>query len=78
MSLRVLIVDDEALARSRLQTLLQDCVAPAAIVAGEATNAVQTMEALRRGGFDLVLMDIRMPGVDGMTLARALEGRRKL
>ena len=72
MSLRVLIVDDEALARSRLQTLLQDCVAPAAIVAGEATNAVQTMEALRRGGFDLVLMDIRMPGVDGMTLARTM------
>ena len=72
MSLRVLIVDDEALARARLQTLLQDCVAPAAIVAGEAANAVQTMEALRRGGFDLVLMDIHMPGVDGMTLARTL------
>ena len=72
MTLRVLIVDDEALARARLQTLLHDCVAPAAIVAGEATNAVQTMEALRRGGFDLVLMDIRMPGVDGMTLARTL------
>ncbi len=72
MTLRVLIVDDEALARSRLRTLLQDCVAPAAIVAGEASNAVQTMEALRRGGFDLVLMDVRMPGVDGMTLARTL------
>jgi two-component system response regulator AlgR len=72
MTLRVLIVDDEALARARQRTLLQDCIAPTAIVAGEAANAVQTMEALRRGGIDLVLMDIHMPGVDGMTLARTL------
>ena len=72
MTLRVLIVDDESLARARLRTLLQDCVAPAATVAGEAANAVQTMEALHRGGFDLVLMDIHMPGVDGVTLARTL------
>ncbi len=72
MTLRVLIVDDEALARTRLRTLLQDCVAPETLVAGEAANAVQAMEALRRGGIDLVLMDIRMPGVDGMSLARTL------
>jgi two-component system response regulator AlgR len=72
MTLRVLIVDDEALARSRLRTLLQDCTTPAAMVAAEAANAVQAMEALQRGGFDLVLLDIHMPGVDGVTLARTL------
>jgi two-component system response regulator AlgR len=72
MNLRVLIVDDEELARSRLRTLLGDCTAPAAIVAGEAANAVQAMEALGRGEFDLVLLDIHMPGVDGMVLARRL------
>ena len=70
--LRVLIVDDEALARSRLRTLLGDCTSPAILVAGEAAHAVQAMDALRREVFDVVLLDIRMPGVDGITLAQTL------
>ncbi|MDD5325058.1 MAG: LytTR family DNA-binding domain-containing protein [Polaromonas sp.] len=72
MTLRVLVVDDEALARSRLRTLLGDCAAPAALVAGEAADAVQAMTALQQGCFDVVLLDIRMPGVDGMALARSI------
>lgn len=74
MTLKVLVVDDEALARSRLRTLLGDCTAPAAIVAAEAANAVQAMTALQRDKFDVVLLDIRMPGVDGVTLAHTLAG----
>ncbi|MBC7600762.1 MAG: response regulator transcription factor [Polaromonas sp.] len=70
--LRVLIVDDEALARSRLRTLLGDCTSPAVLVAGEAAHAVQAMDALRREVFDVVLLDIRMPGADGITLAQTL------
>lgn len=70
--LRVLIVDDEALARLRLRTLLGDCTSPAVLVAGEAAHAVQAMDALRREVFDVVLLDIRMPGVDGITLAQTL------
>ena len=70
--LRALIVDDEALARSRLRTLLGDCTNPAVLVAGEAAHAVQAMDALRREVFDVVLLDIRMPGVDGITLAQTL------
>ena len=70
--IRVLIVDDEPLARARLRTLLGDCTAPAAVVTAEAGNAVQAMEAVRRGGCDLLLLDIHMPGVDGVTLARTL------
>ncbi|MDP1739621.1 LytTR family DNA-binding domain-containing protein [Polaromonas sp.] len=70
--LRALIVDDEALARSRLRTLLGDCTSPAVVVAGEAAHAVQAMDALRREVFDVVLLDIRMPGVDGITLAQTL------
>lgn len=73
-SLQVLVVDDEPLARSRLRTLLADCRGPAASVAGEAANATEAMEALRRGSFDAVMLDVRMPGADGLALAQALRG----
>ena len=72
MSLKVLIVDDEPLARARLRTLLGDCTAPAALIDGEAANATQAIEALRRQHVDLVLLDIHMPGADGLTLAQTL------
>jgi len=72
MKLKVLLVDDEALARSRLRTLLGDCTAPQAVVAAEACDALQAMNALRQDSFDAVLLDIRMPGVDGMALARTI------
>lgn len=69
MALKVLIVDDENLARSRMRTLLGDCHDPVTEVVGEAANAVQAMELLQRLPVDLVLLDVHMPGVDGVTLA---------
>ena len=72
MTLQVLVVDDEPLARARLRTLLSDCSTPAASVSGEAANATQAMELLRRQPFDAVLLDIRMPGADGLALAQAM------
>jgi two-component system response regulator AlgR len=72
MILQVLVVDDEPLARSRLRTVLAGCESPAAIVGGEAGNAAQAMEILRRQRFDAVLLDIHMPGADGLALAKAL------
>lgn len=72
MKLRVLLVDDESLARSRLTTLLGDCAAPGAVVSVEAADAKQAMNALKLGTFDVVLLDIRMPGIDGITLAQTI------
>jgi len=72
MSLEVLIVDDEALARARLRTLLAGCTTPAATTAGEAGTAAQAMELLLRQRFDAVLLDIHMPGADGLNLAQAM------
>lgn len=72
MTLRVLIVDDEALARARLRTLLGDCKAPAALVLAEAANAPAAIDWLQRETFDVALLDIHMPGADGLTLARTL------
>ena len=69
MALKVLIVDDEALARSRLRTLLGDCTDPQVEIVGEAGNAVQAMEQLQRTPADVVLLDIHMPGMDGVALA---------
>jgi two-component system response regulator AlgR len=72
MGLKMLLVDDEPLARSRLRTLLAECKLPASEVAGEAANAAQAMEHLRRQAFDGVLLDIHMPGADGLALAQVL------
>ena len=72
MTLMALIVDDEALARSRLRTLLGDCKAPGVRVGGEAGNATEAVELLRRQPFDVALLDIHMPGADGLALAQTI------
>ena len=72
MALKVLIVDDEALARARLRTLLGDCTAPAASVEAEAANAAQALAWLQHHRVDVALIDIHMPGADGLTLAQTL------
>ncbi len=73
--LRTLIVDDEALARSRMRTLLEDCGAPAIEVVGEAARSAEVERWLDAHTIDLLLLDIHMPGIDGIELARLLRGR---
>jgi len=70
--LKVLIVDDEDLARLRMRSLLADCAAPAAEVAGEAGSAAEALHWLAANQADLVLLDINMPGLDGLQLAERL------
>lgn len=73
-ALRVLLVDDEPLARARLRMLLQQVALsdPACEVAGEAEEAQQALQWLRNHAADVILLDIRMPGLDGVALARQL------
>lgn len=64
MSSSVLIVDDQRLIRDGLRMLLT--AAPDFTVAGEATNGDEAARAYRELSPDVVLMDLRMPGVDGV------------
>jgi len=73
-SLRVVITDDEAPARSRLRDLLQDCAATLPIeLVGEAANGRELIELLQEREADLVLLDIRMPEMDGLEAAQHLQ-----
>lgn len=71
----ILIVDDEPLACARLRQLLGDIATdfPHRIV-GEAGNGIAALEQLAATPADIVLVDIRMPRMDGIELARQLAG----
>jgi len=66
--MRCLVVDDEALARQRLARLLTSL--QSVEVCGEASNGRQAVEMVQRTQPDAVLLDIRMPGMDGLEAAR--------
>ena len=70
MTLKVLIVDDESPARQRLRSLLAD-IGEVEIV-GEATNGEEGLRSAVDLSPDVVLLDVRMPGMDGIEAARHL------
>jgi len=73
LALRVFIVDDEPPARNRLRDLLNDCSDQLALeVVGEAGNGQEALEKLMKTPADVVLLDIRMPQMDGIELAQHL------
>jgi two-component system response regulator AlgR len=72
--LRVLIADDEPLAAERLQLLLAKC--PGIDLVGTATDGDSTVRMTEALAPDLLLLDIAMPGLDGIGVARALAERR--
>jgi two-component system response regulator AlgR len=67
----ILIVDDEQPARDRLRRLIEPMTDYR--VAGEAGSGAEAIERIRELGPDIVLLDISMPGMDGMSLAGTLQ-----
>jgi two-component system response regulator AlgR len=72
--LKVFIVDDEPPARNRLRDLLKDCGDQLALeIVGEASNGQEALDRLMEIQTDVVLLDIRMPQMDGIELAQHLQ-----
>jgi DNA-binding NarL/FixJ family response regulator len=72
MTVRVLLADDEALVRAGLRLLIDN--EPDLEVVGEAADGAEAVAVAARTAPDVVLMDVRMPGVDGIEAARRIIG----
>jgi DNA-binding NarL/FixJ family response regulator len=72
--MRVLIVDDHAIVRRGLKALLSDELPEAAF--GEASDAQQALKEMRRGKWDVALLDITLPGKSGLELLKELKAAR--
>ena len=69
-SVRVLTVDDQELFRGVAQDVIE--ATPGFEAVGEATSGEEALEAVERLSPELVLLDVRMPGMDGLEVARRL------
>ncbi|QEO14671.1 response regulator transcription factor [Agromyces intestinalis] len=70
MTIRVLVVDDQALVRAGFRTILDS--EPGIEVVGEADDGAAAIDAVGRLDPDVVCMDVQMPGVDGLTATRRI------
>jgi two-component system, LytTR family, response regulator AlgR len=75
-TLRVLLVDDEALARMRLRSLIAEIDDPKTVVVAESPTAMAARVWMSEHPCDVVLLDIAMPGLNGMQFAAELRQQR--
>lgn len=74
--IRILIADDHTLMRDGLKQIL--ATAGDMVVGGEACDGFQTLDKVRKGAWDLVLLDMSMPGRSGVDLIKQIKSERPL
>src|SRR5690625_1271821 len=72
-SIKILLADDHKIVRDGIKLMLQPITGIE--VVAEANNGNEVMEILDRTGIDLIIMDINMPGMDGIQAARKVKER---
>ena len=72
--IRILIADDHAIVREGLKQIVADT--PDMVVAGEASNGDEVLKCLQKDDYDLVLLDITMPGQSGLEVLKQLRPQR--
>jgi DNA-binding response OmpR family regulator len=74
MTLRVLLIDDDV----RLFELLRSYLGPNGVELYHAPGGLKGLEELARGSFDAVLLDVMMPGLDGLEVLRRIRGKSRI
>ncbi len=74
--IKVFLVDDQNLVRQGVQALLD--LAEDIEVVGEAADGAEAVQKIPQSGADVVLLDMRMPGLSGLDVLQALEGQQQL
>ena len=72
--IRILIADDHSVVREGLKQIVQE--AGDMVVGGEAANGHEVLQLIHRDDWDVVLLDINMPGKSGMDVLKQLRGER--
>jgi len=72
--IRVLIADDHAIVREGLKQIVADT--PDIVVAGEAKDGYEALDAISKHNYDVVLLDISMPGMSGLDVLKQLKSQK--
>ena len=72
--IKILVADDHPVVRKGLKQIITD--SPGMVVAGEASDGQEVLDQVRRNDYDVVLLDISMPGRSGLDILKQLKSQR--